>query len=478
MVVGIFSVAAILPSVFAFAQTAEPELSSLTKKLEEQVLQLQIQIKNLQPELGEIKGEIVFTKTLGKGEDNDEVRRLQELLKQFPDMYPEGLVTGYYGSFTEDAIKRFQMKYGIVDSGSAETTGFGLVGPKTREKLNELAGIGIVTPPAAILKVTVCHVPPEGSNNKQTLEVSQSALEEHRAHGDTLGACLALPSPAVSTPSAGAGVTTTPAVPVAVSSTTASSVATSTEAAFLPPTLSAVRSTDGKSISVTWTSVPYADMYRLYRRVAGDANWAEVAVFSSDITAHTDRPVFAIYEYYMKACRSSGICPSSSSLVIVDLLTLAAQPISQIKVPSSIALTPAPTISNVHVSDITSTSVKVTWVTDILSNSQASYGTVLKYTAYDSQRTLLDFWVGDENRCDGTMVVTVHCIQLKNLVPGTHYYFVVLSMELNGGNTESKPFEFTTLSGTSSFSPDAIKAIAAILESLTNLLQSLKGALR
>lgn len=71
-----------------------------------------------------------FTKTLKIRTMNGEVRGLQEFLKQFRDIYPEGLVTGYFGLLTENAVKRFQAQEGI------ET--IGIIGPKTRAKLNKL----------------------------------------------------------------------------------------------------------------------------------------------------------------------------------------------------------------------------------------------------------------------------------------------------------------------------------------------------
>ncbi|MEK7246025.1 MAG: peptidoglycan-binding protein, partial [Pseudomonadota bacterium] len=76
----------------------------------------------------------------------DEVEELQKFLKQFPDIYPEGLVTGFFGPRTEEAVKRLQERAGI----EAE----GIVGPKTRAKLNELvtggAGESGVIPPGLL----------------------------------------------------------------------------------------------------------------------------------------------------------------------------------------------------------------------------------------------------------------------------------------------------------------------------------------
>lgn len=81
-----------------------------------------------------------FTQSLRLGLRSDAVRELQQSLASDPSLYPEGLVTGYYGSLTEQAVKRFQAKYGIVSSGDANTTGYGLVGPKTNAKLKEVFG--------------------------------------------------------------------------------------------------------------------------------------------------------------------------------------------------------------------------------------------------------------------------------------------------------------------------------------------------
>jgi hypothetical protein len=69
-----------------------------------------------------------------------EVTKLQGLLAKDSSLYPEGLVTGYFGSLTQKAVQRFQCKYGIVCSGTPETTGYGNVGLNTRLKMEEIFG--------------------------------------------------------------------------------------------------------------------------------------------------------------------------------------------------------------------------------------------------------------------------------------------------------------------------------------------------
>ena len=78
-----------------------------------------------------VKPAPVITRTLIVGVRGDDVKLLQEYLAQDKAIYPEGLITGYFGKLTEAAVKRFQTKYNIES--------VGIVGPKTRAKLKELS---------------------------------------------------------------------------------------------------------------------------------------------------------------------------------------------------------------------------------------------------------------------------------------------------------------------------------------------------
>src|SRR3989344_1252561 len=73
-----------------------------------------------------------LTNNLSLGMSNSEqVKCLQVFLKsQGADLYPEGLVTGYFGSLTKAAVVRFQKKYAILQTG--------FVGQLTRAKINSL----------------------------------------------------------------------------------------------------------------------------------------------------------------------------------------------------------------------------------------------------------------------------------------------------------------------------------------------------
>ena len=88
----------------------------------------------------------LFLFGLNAGSEGDDVTRLQTCLASDTSVYPQGLITGYFGSLTRAAVERFQEKYGIASAGVA---GYGTVGPKTRAKLNELLVAGSCSGSAA-----------------------------------------------------------------------------------------------------------------------------------------------------------------------------------------------------------------------------------------------------------------------------------------------------------------------------------------
>lgn len=77
-----------------------------------------------------------FTIQMDVGDRGPEVTKLQTFLAGNSSIYPEGLVTGYYGPLTEAAVMRFQSAYGISTAGR--------VGPQTLAQLNTLVSGGAV----------------------------------------------------------------------------------------------------------------------------------------------------------------------------------------------------------------------------------------------------------------------------------------------------------------------------------------------
>ncbi len=77
-----------------------------------------------------------FYRTLSKGMNGSDVSLLQNILRSLGFFSEE--TTGYFGSLTEEAVKRFQAEQNIVSGGDSQSTGYGLVGPRTQQRLVDL----------------------------------------------------------------------------------------------------------------------------------------------------------------------------------------------------------------------------------------------------------------------------------------------------------------------------------------------------
>lgn len=136
---------------FTFLSLSAQEVNAVT------VEELQAQIQALQQQVADVLAKISatsagntvqatagsgsqFIHTLSRGstdaETAGEVTKLQFFLADYPNIYPEALITGYFGVLTERAVQRYQAAKGIVSSGTPQTTGYGVVGPRTRAFLN------------------------------------------------------------------------------------------------------------------------------------------------------------------------------------------------------------------------------------------------------------------------------------------------------------------------------------------------------
>ena len=186
----------LLPIAAVFAQTintppVSSDLQALIHQLQEQIKTLQARIFELETnlavqkeELKELKIELRISRSLYKGVEGDDVKELQEFLKQFPDIYPEGLVTGFFGSLTEAAVRRFQEKNDI------ET--IGIVGPKTLSRINELYIQRIPTPSGTIPAIPA---QPRGQTGTTTIPATPAIPASHSEETGTTTIPAPLPAP-------------------------------------------------------------------------------------------------------------------------------------------------------------------------------------------------------------------------------------------------------------------------------------------
>jgi peptidoglycan hydrolase-like protein with peptidoglycan-binding domain len=151
------AIVTLVVSIFAMsfgtagAQTTNEALMNQIQALLQQIKTLQDQIANLDTQKSQLTTQLQenlkLTRSLSLGMTSEEVKLLQEILATDPDIYPEGLVTGYFGALTEKAVKKFQAKFGIEQVGN--------VGPKTMAQLNKLltegAGNSGKVPPGLLI---------------------------------------------------------------------------------------------------------------------------------------------------------------------------------------------------------------------------------------------------------------------------------------------------------------------------------------
>lgn len=94
---------------------------------------------------------VQITSQLDPGARSANVTNLQEFLASMPNIYPEGLVTGYYGSLTTKAVMRFQAENGLAQVGR--------VGPLTLAKINAMIAGGVSTGDTTAPMVRLTNAP-------------------------------------------------------------------------------------------------------------------------------------------------------------------------------------------------------------------------------------------------------------------------------------------------------------------------------
>ncbi len=135
-----------VPDILAL-QTQIEQLREQVERLMEQIALLQQTREQVHQTADQLRQTLQLTRTLQLGMSGEDIKLLQEILTTDPDIYPEGLVTGYFGPLTHQAVKRFQKAAGLAQ--------VGIVGPQTMTRLNQLltegAGKSGQVPPGLLI---------------------------------------------------------------------------------------------------------------------------------------------------------------------------------------------------------------------------------------------------------------------------------------------------------------------------------------
>lgn len=307
------------------------DLQALIIQLQQQVSTLQKQIKDLtaqlevqKEEVAAVKTELHFTQALQRGASGDEVKKLQEYLKQFPEIYPEGLVSGFFGPKTEAAVKKLQERVGIESVGA--------VGPKTIAKLNELVTRGAGRPYGASLALLneageSGVIPPgllRASGIEKKLATTTPLLSPYPSlpHSTTTPIATStselIPPPATTTtPVAATTTQTVPALsPTPPPSSTPTATSTATTTVIAPPPPPSTTPSSASSL-LDWVKLtngcePRADGY-YFNRVIGNA--PEYGVIWSKLCYNGEN------EIYFNRFTSTGVKISQDLIISTGHLT-------------------------------------------------------------------------------------------------------------------------------------------------------------
>jgi len=214
-----FVLLALFVPSFVSAQTASTttvsvDVATLVAQLQEQIKQLQEQLVELQQAnpLASTTPEFVpineLTQTLVRGMFSEEVKELQKFLAQNPEIYPAGLITGYFGALTEQAVKKFQEMNGLPP--------VGIVGPLTRSLINEAFASG------------------GGGDNASALPTMQATPQESLATPAPTGTEASASTAALTQTSEAVTAATPTTTPVVTSVSTAPVVSVSTGSYYAP----------------------------------------------------------------------------------------------------------------------------------------------------------------------------------------------------------------------------------------------------
>lgn len=113
----------------------------------------------------------VFFRDLEPSMYGDDVRGLQRFLASQPFLQFNGTITGVFDTATLAGVQRFQTQLGIGSFGNWNTTGFGRVGPRTRNAILQTCRPSVVPP--VLVPVTPGPTPVQTSNASGNLTVER-----------------------------------------------------------------------------------------------------------------------------------------------------------------------------------------------------------------------------------------------------------------------------------------------------------------
>lgn len=402
-----------------------PSAEAQTQSIAALIAQLTAQVERLQAQLAALKeAQTVVQETqeearntlklinqLKEGMSGEEVQLLQTILAADADIYPEGLLTGYFGKATVKALKKFQKKYGLAAEG--------VLDKKTIERLNEF----LAQQNFSLMRW-----------NNDDRDDDDNRKKER---GTRNGFCLLVPPGHLIAPGwlrkqgNNVLVPLCRTVPLSIAkkipwwfSTSTPPSPTSTKD-MTPPVFSSTTITNVASSSATllWTTNEPARARVYYAATSSfPLVQASSSVRNTFLTTHT----FTL----------SGLTPSTTYFYVLEArdvwgntATSSHQSFMTVAGPD---LTP-PLVTSLAMSGISTSSASVTWTTNEPATSRVYYSTSTPLVFGTAQST------------SSSTYATSHMLGLSPLIASTTYYYVVESKDGSGNTATSTEASFVTL---------------------------------
>ncbi|TAL49261.1 hypothetical protein EPN83_01850 [Patescibacteria group bacterium] len=392
----------------AFAQTATTSVSAQIQALLDQIKVLQAQIDTLRAAEEQIKkaqesvqGTLKLIRGLREGMSGDDIKALQAILAVDAGIYPEALITGFYGKFTVAAVKRFQKKFGIEM--------LGIVGPRTLEKLNKELG-----------------------RNPLSLEDEDEGEDSGRGRGKRL--CAIVPPGHLIAPGwlRGHGgerpvVLVCQKLPPGIEKKLEGEDGTSQLPDKIAPVITGVTARDITSSStlVAWATNENAGS-KVWLGTSTPLSTSSAPTMSSGTLTKDHRLALTslgantAYYYIVGSADKAGNAAVSGQYSFTT--------------KSGVDLN-APLISEVRATSIAVNSSHILWTTDESATSKVWYATTTPVTIENSVASV-----------SSSALVASHDLTLTNLATSTTYYYIAVSADASGNAATSSQSFFTTLS--------------------------------
>ncbi len=336
---------------------------------------------------------------LHMGDTGDNVKLLQTILAADPSVYPEGVISGFFGSLTKKALERYQRKHGLAQ--------VGFIGPMTLRDLNSDLDENPIATENSDQNASSTENVGEGAHIFCAIVppghlIAPGWLRHHGEDRPLVPTCQTLP-PGIAAQLG--GTTTTPPT----SSTTAPVISDISVNGITSSTATIGWATDENSTS----EVDYGTTTSYGSTTADTALTTNHSAALSGLSAST------LYHFRITSTDASGNVATSSDQTFT---TLAAPD------------TTPPVISAVSVGSIASTSASVSWTTDEPATSEVYFAT----------STPLD--LATAMTITGSGLVTAHSLMLSPLTASTTYNYVIESADASNNTATTSQASFTTLS--------------------------------